>query len=424
MVERIQQPNVTSENQPALTVAIVSESSMSHTSGVTNSVMHIADYLQRAGHRPTIICPQPAPDEINGVPVIQTPSVMLKGFNIGHATQRRFRHMYESIQPDVAHIAAPMGIPSSCLFLGKNAVRVAMAEDIPTVAVYQTDAVRIASHLGLGPASAIVETEVRRLHNNATINLVPSRSAMRDVIDWGVDALSLRMWGRGVDTDLFRADRRMSYEAALNRAMWAPNGEVIVGVVSRLEPEKSLHKLEILQDIPGIKVVITGSGTQEPTLKNLMPKATFTGKLTGNALANAYASFDIFAFPSTADTFAQVIQEAMASGVPVVAARRGGPKDLVDHGLNGFLYEPSDRKGVDSELRKHVMLLANDKAMRERMAMAAVESVQSKTWDSLSQQMIAYYREAIQIERQRRQSTLHENSHKPITRTVTVPQHI
>jgi phosphatidylinositol alpha 1,6-mannosyltransferase len=135
--------------------------------------------------------------------------------------------------------------------------------------------------------------------------------------------------------------------------------------------------------------VIVGDGPQRATLEEALPRACFTGFLGGEELARAVASFDLFVHPGEFETFCQTIQEAMASGVPVVATGRGGPLDLVENSRTGWLYEPGDLAGM----RAHVMDLMGDDAKRRAFAAAAHAAVQGRTWPALSAELVQHYRE-------------------------------
>ena len=137
--------------------------------------------------------------------------------------------------------------------------------------------------------------------------------------------------------------------------------------------------------------MIVGDGPQRATLEEALPDAVFTGFLGGEELARAVASFDLFVHPGEFETFCQTIQEAMASGVPVVATGRGGPLDLVENSRTGWLYQPGDLAG----LRAHVMDLIGDDAKRRAFAAAAHASVQDRTWPALSAELVRHYRSVI-----------------------------
>jgi len=144
-------------------------------------------------------------------------------------------------------------------------------------------------------------------------------------------------------------------------------------------------------------VVIVGEGPSHEKLKALLPDARFLGFLTGDDLAEAVSSFDVFVHCGEVETFCQTIQEALASGVPIVAPRRGGPIDLVDHGETGFLYTP----GMLDEMVAYVTSLVRDKELRERFAAHSRVSVEGRTWAKVCDGLMDYYAEATRIHEDR-----------------------
>lgn len=171
----------------------------------------------------------------------------------------------------------------------------------------------------------------------------------------------------------------------------APGGERILGYVGRLAAEKQVDDLAALRGIPNTRIVIVGDGPERARLEKLLPNALFLGFLSGDDLATAVAGFDVFVHPGELETFCQTIQEAMASGVPVVATGRGGPLDLVDSSRTGWLYRPGDL----AELRARVADLTGDEAKRRAFANAARASVEARTWKSVCAALIGHYSAAI-----------------------------
>jgi phosphatidylinositol alpha 1,6-mannosyltransferase len=140
--------------------------------------------------------------------------------------------------------------------------------------------------------------------------------------------------------------------------------------------------------VPGVRLVVVGGGPLEADLRRLLPDAVFTGVLHGEALAQAYASLDVFAHTGRHETFCQSVQEALASGVPVVAPRAGGPLDLVASGTNGLLFTPGDGESLAAAVRS----LAQSPAVRARMALAAREGVRERTWEAVNDRLVEHYR--------------------------------
>ncbi|HET6938731.1 MAG TPA: glycosyltransferase, partial [Nocardioides sp.] len=200
-----------------------------------------------------------------------------------------------------------------------------------------------------------------------------------------LDVPRLAMWPRGVDLDAFHPGLR---DEGLRRQL-APDGRLLVGYVGRLAPEKELELLTYLSGDHRYALVVVGGGPEEGRLRRLLPDAHFLGVLHGTELGRAYASLDIFVHTGRHETYCQSAQEALASGVPVVAPRAGGPIDVVDDGVAGFLYEPGD----GNDLGGYVDRLARDPAFRRRMAVAARRSVEGRSWYAVNAALVAHYRE-------------------------------
>ena len=195
----------------------------------------------------------------------------------------------------------------------------------------------------------------------------------------------LALWPRGVDLDAFHPGLR---DEGLRRQL-APDGRLLVGYVGRLAPEKELELLTYLSGDPRYALVVVGGGPEEGRLRRLLPDAHFLGVLHGAELGRAYASLDVFVHTGRHETYCQSAQEALASGVPVVAPRSGGPIDVVHDGVAGFLYEPGD----GDDLGGYVDRLARDPEFRRRMGRAARRSVEGRSWQAVNEALVEHYRE-------------------------------
>jgi phosphatidylinositol alpha 1,6-mannosyltransferase len=365
-------------------VAVVAESFLPTVNGVTNSVCRVLEHLERRGHEGLVICPGPAPESYASAPVREVTAFSYRQFPVGLPTAH-VQQALEDFSPDVVHVAAPF-------VLGAYGLTACERLDLPTVAVYQTDMAGFAARHGFKMASRGVWRWLRRVHEMSDMTLAPSRAAMADLRAHQVPRV--RLWGRGVDTQLFRPSRRDGEAARALRARLGGDGEVLVGYVGRLFPEKRVERLGALAGIPGVRVVLGGDGPSRASLERLFADrglpATFLGHLDGDDLADAYAALDVFVHTGTEETFGQTLQEAMASRLPVVAPDVGGPRDIVQHGVTGFRYGGED----DAALRRQVASLVADAGLRERMGEAGRRAVLSRSWEAVCDQLLAYYEEA------------------------------
>ncbi len=366
-------------------VAIVTESFLPTVNGVTNSVLRVLEHLALRGHDAMVICPGPAPPSYADFPVREVAAFKFFKFNLGMPTA----HVQQALAdfgPDVVHSAGPF-------LLGGLGLLGAQRLDIPTVAIYQTDMAGFAAHHGFRAASKGLWDWARQLHEMADLTLAPSKSALNDLIAHGVPRVAL--WGRGVDTVQFHPSRRDSPGSRELRARLSPDGEVVVGYVGRMFPEKRVERLAILGGLPGIRVAIVGDGpTRAPTERAFAAAglpSTFLGHLEGTDLADAYAAFDIFIHTGTEETFGQTLQEAMATHLPVIAPAAGGPRDIVLHGETGFLYSPED----DQDLRAKVEELIADRDLRQRMGEAGRRAVLPRSWEAVCDELLDHYGTAI-----------------------------
>lgn len=360
-----------------LRVQVVTESFLPQVNGVTGSVCRTLDHLRRGGHSAAVVAPT-GPSEYAGAPVITTGRVPLlgySGFRVGVTPKWDLARLMRLFQPDVVHLASPF-------VLGATAARTAKRLGIPTVAIYQTDVAGFADRYGMSAWRPMLEHRLRRIHRLADRTLAPSAESCAQLGRLGVPRV--HYWPRGVDLDLFSPQQR----SQSRRRAVAPGGETIVGYVGRLSAEKSLEHLSILQDLPGIRLVLIGEGPSEAKVRSLLPNAVFLGPRSGDDLAELVASFDLFVHTGTEETFCQAAQEALASGIPVIGPAAGGLLERVDHGRNGVLYPAGS---LDALLRS-VHRLAGDHELRREMGERARRELQGRSWQHVGDQLLDHYR--------------------------------
>ncbi|MFI6807523.1 glycosyltransferase family 4 protein [Streptomyces luteogriseus] len=360
-------------------VVIVTESFPPDVNGVAHCALQTARHLVDRGHAPVVVAPAPAPghkpDTFAPCPVVHVPSLPLPGYPQVRVAlpSRRLAATLVEHRADVVHLASPF-------VLGVRGMAAAARLGIPAVAVYQTDLAGYArTYMGAGEAAAW--RRIRSVHGAADLTLAPSSAALHDLETHGVPRVEL--WPRGVDTERFRPGRR---DEALRREL-APNGELIVGYVGRLAPEKHVELLAGVCALQGVRVVIVGDGPSRPGLEQALPGAVFLGRRTGDDLARVFASFDVFAHTGPFETFCQTVQEAMAGGLPVVAPAAGGPLDLVAHGHTGLLVPPRDATAVRDAVRS----LAADPGLRAAFGAAGRATVEGRTWAAVGDRLIGHY---------------------------------
>lgn len=362
-----------------LRVLVVAESFLPQVNGVTNSVRRVLDHLAAEGHVAELVAPT-GPETYAGFRVSIVRGARLpfyRDFRVGLETRRRLRRVMHAFRPDVVHIASPAT-------LGYQAARTAAELGIPTVAIYQTDLVGFAERYGIPGGALAMAALTRRIHTGVDRTLAPSTASLRQLEALGVPGLGT--WKRGVDLEQFHPGHR---DEELRQRL-APDGEVVVGYVGRLAPEKEIELLRHLDVLDGVRVVVVGGGPSDAELRKALPNATFLGMLHGEELGAAYASLDVFVHTGRHETFGQSLQEAMASGVPVIAPEQGGPVDVVDRGA-GFLFPPGDGEALTA----YVRMLVGDARLRAEIGARARRAVEGRSWHAVNETLLQHYREVI-----------------------------
>ena len=361
-------------------VAIVAESFLPQVNGVSNSVIRVLEHLRRSGHEALVIAPNTPPGEppadrvYDGIRVHRVPSRMFPRVTtlpLGLPLPRILR-VLRGFEPDVVHLASPA-------LLGYGGLRAAKRLGVPTVAVYQTDVPGFAASYGIGITTRAAWAWFRHLHGMADRTLAPSTATMESLNAQRIPRV--HKWARGVDIMGYAPSAR---DEAL-RQKWSPDGKPIVGFVGRLAPEKHVERLISLVAGDAVQLVIVGDGVDRAKLQSAMPAAVFTGALYGEELAAAYASMDVFVHTGEHETFCQVVQEALASGLPVIAPDAGGPRDLVTPWRTGLLLGV---KEFEAQLPAAVAHLIDQ---RPRYALAARRSVLERSWPVICDELLGHY---------------------------------
>jgi phosphatidylinositol alpha 1,6-mannosyltransferase len=362
-------------------VAIVTESFLPQINGVTNSIVRVLETLKQHEIEAIVIAPTAPSQKHLGFMVHTTNSMPLFQFAVALPGPSVAR-LLEDFQPEVIHVAAPF-------LLGAQAINWGTKNNVPTVAIYQTDVAGYLERYNLAFAKSAMEKAVASIHAGANLNLAPTAESAAYLRDIGGGRV--KVWGRGVDLDLFNPNNRSDPKTIMLRQELAPMGQKVIGFVGRLAAEKQVHRMEELIDLPNTSLVIVGDGPERNRLEGLFGnKVRFLGALSGMDLAAAYAAMDLFVHFGTEETFGQTIQEALASGLVVIAPNVGGPKHLIDDQVNGFLADHTQH-GLYRKLALHTFA---DPLMHNRISKAAVRSVEGRSWASNNAKLLQYYEDA------------------------------
>jgi phosphatidylinositol alpha 1,6-mannosyltransferase len=309
--------------------------------------------------------------------VVRVPAVPLPGypgFRLG-LPGRRVQAALIRHRAELVHLASPV-------VLGAHGAAVARRLGLPTVAVYQTDLPSYARAYRFGRAGeAFAWRWLRGIHNGAVRTLAPSTVTATGLLGQGIE--NVWLWGRGVDTQRFHPAKHNPQI----RAEVAPGGELIAGYVGRLATEKRVDLLAGITALEGVRLVIVGAGPAEAALRQQLPGAVFLGERRGEELAAIYASLDVFVHSGPYETFGQTLQEAAASGLPVIAPAAGGPLDLVEDEVTGYLVPPSDPGAFTAAVAR----LAADPATRAAFGAAGRRKVLGRTWPALTEELTGHY---------------------------------
>jgi glycosyltransferase involved in cell wall biosynthesis len=304
-----------------------------------------------------------------------------------------------AFRPDIVHLVDPV-------ILGAAGLAAARFLNLPIVSSYHTNLAAYCGHFGFPIFTKPMWSYNRFIHNQCALTFCPSPSTAAMLTQQGFE--HVRLWPRGVDTDLFRPERRSMElrEAWLEKGGKHSEETVILLYTGRISWEKNLRLLTRAyrgMNTARCHLVIVGDG---PALKEVQHElvalpVTFTGYLTGEQLAAAYASADIFAFPSTSETFGQVVLEAMASALPVAGVLSEGICDLVRHEHTGYLLDTAhlNEQAQAQGYRAYLEYLVDHAAARHAMGQAGLHEALQRSWPAAMQHLLTGYDEVIEAAR-------------------------
>lgn len=366
-------------------IALLSETFLPKVDGIVNTLCHLLDHLARRGHTSLLLAPAGGPAQYANTQVIGFPAIPFPIYPelrlvapllaaTGHL--RRFA-------PDIVHVINPV-------WLGVAGLWRARSLGLPAVASYHTDIPGFAARWGMRIAVEPLRRYLRWIHNQADLNLCPSRATQNELERHGFRRV--KVWSRGVNAERFHPRQR---DAAWRRRLTGghPDAPLLL-FAGRLAPEKRIDWLRpVLDTIPRARLAIVGDGPGRPALERIFSdgRTVFTGYLRGDDLARAYAAADVFVFPGANETFGNVVLEAMASGLPVVAARSGGVLDFVTDHVSGLLFNAEDNQALVEAVRA----IVTQEDLARRLSVEARAVAESRRWESVLDGLLDDYAEVI-----------------------------
>jgi len=370
---RTETPQLSSFDDRAMRIALVSETYPPEMNGVAMTVLRTVDFLRRRGHRVELVRPRHPGDARNDADDELTlpglPLPMYRDLRFGLPATRYLRRHWRALRPDVVHIATEGP-------LGWSALRAARALGIAVTSDYRTNFHRYSGHYGLGWLERPIERYLCAFHNAADCTFVPTSAQRSQLAARGYR--NLAVIGRGVDTRLYTPERR---SRVLRRRWNAQDDSLVVLHVGRLAPEKNLdlaaRVFEAIRAVqPHARMVWIGDGPLRRRMERQYPHHLFLGVRVGEALAACYASADVFLFPSLTETFGNVTLEAMASGLAVVAFDYGAAGEHALDGVDAFLAPYGD----EAAFVQRALDLARFPGVRAQIRRSARAAVRALRW--------------------------------------------
>lgn len=363
--------------------------------GVSRTLERLVAQAGSRGHEvalvSTRVSDEPAPGTAVHHQVAGIPAPVYPELQLARTLDRGGRRKLDGFAPDLVHVATESTV-------GWSGARWALGRGIPLVTSFHTNFPEYAQGYGLGLFENAVWRYLRWFHGRARLSFCPS-NATREALQARGFHPRWHVWSRGVDTDFFSPERRREEV----RQELAPGAQTILLYVGRLASEKQCALAidafeQVRRRVSGVALVFVGDGPERSALEGRqVPGVHFAGYRTGLPLAEAYAAGDIFVFPSDTETFGNVVTEALASGLPVVAADRGGVRDTVIPGETGIRCTPRDAESFAQGL----LTLLSDAALREQLRAGARRAALARSWDSAFDVLFDGYAEVMNEHRDR-----------------------
>jgi glycosyltransferase involved in cell wall biosynthesis len=367
-----------------LRIAFVSETWLPSTDGVVTRLVATVRHLRALGHEVLMVAPGPAEPTFEGTPVLTVPTVSISFIAGGRPwglPLPRVASYLDAFRPDIVHVVNPFVI-------GVAGVIAARRRRWPLVCSYHTNVAAYARFYHMGFSHPAIWTLLRLLHNAADLNFATSDAVREDILRHGIERVDL--WERAVDTELFHPARRD--EAMRQRLSGRAPGAPVAVYVGRLAPEKGLDRLRALTapSLP-LNLAFVGDGPYRAHMERDFrgTGAVFTGMLQGEELAKAYASADLFLFPSTTDTLGLVVLEALSSGLPVVAADSAPSREMLLGTNAARLFQADNPESLRSTVES--LVAPGAQRLRQSLSDNARAEAEQHDWRAATERLVAAY---------------------------------
>ena len=372
-------------------IAFFTETFLPKVDGIVTRLTKTIEFLTKNGDEVIVFCPEGCPDSYKGATIVGVAAMPLPLYPElklglpGPAVSDKI----EEFKPDLIHVVNPA-------VLGLGGIWLAKTNNIPLIASYHTHLPKYLEHYGMGMLEPLLWELLKAAHNQALLNLCTSTAMVNELEDKGIQRTAL--WQRGVDTENFRPELRSE---KMREKLFGKyqNTDSLLIYVGRLSAEKQIERIKpVLDNIPGACLALVGDGPYRGQLEKIFEntKTNFIGYLSGEELASAYASGDIFLFPSSTETLGLVLLEAMAAGCPVIGANKGGIPDIINNGINGCLYNPDEKDNGERSLIEATKKILADKNKKEAMRKEARKEAEQWDWNQATLQLQKYYAETLE----------------------------
>lgn len=372
----------------SLKIAIFTDTFLPQINGVTNTLDRLTKHFNKNNIEYRLFAPKDDKSYENKSNVYNFASIrffLYPELRFALPDINKMKSIIKEFNPDLIHVVTPFSI-------GLCGLKIAKDLNIPLVSSYHTNFSEYLEYYNLKFVDHLLWKYIRWFHNHSIINYCPSMDTKQKLLEHGIK--NIEIWGRGIDTELYNP----SYRNNNIRDVYGIKEKTILLYVGRLAREKDLdtlaHAFSVLshRHNNNIHLIIAGSGPYEDRLRSIIKRSvTFTGYIKAKKLAEIYASSDIFVFPSVTETYGNVILEAMASGLPVVASMSGGISENLINGYNGL--EAGAKQTRDYIDKIEALIL--DTKLRKKLGIQAREYALSKSWDSVFDRLIESYKHVI-----------------------------